>query len=105
MLFYRSQDSRAVAAVGVVEETLRTSDPVAVMGFVGRRTVYRPDEIVDMCRSVATVLAILFRQDRFVDPVWSLSELQANGVLSGWPQSITQVRGRGAAWVHSRLTE
>lgn len=105
LLFYRSRDAQSVSAIGVVEETLRSPDPAEVMSFVSGRTVYRPDEITTMCARVDGVLAILFRQDRFVDPPWDLAELQANQVVTAWPQSITQVRGRGAQWVHERLSE
>jgi GNAT superfamily N-acetyltransferase len=105
LLFYRSHGSATVTAVGTVEETLRSRNPVEVMAFVGRRTVYTPSEIEQMCRSVRGVLAILFRQDRFIDPPWHLAELQANDVVTSWPQSITNVREGGAQWVHDRLAE
>lgn len=103
LLFYRSRGASTVTAVGVVEETLRSPDAVEIMSFVGRRTVYTPQEIAQMCRRVRGVLAILFRQDRFVDPPWNLTELQANSVITAWPQSITQVRGGGVQWVHDQL--
>ncbi len=105
LLFYRSGGPRCVAAIGVAEATLRSADPAEVMAFVGRRTVYTPAEIAAMCRCVGGVLAILFRQDRFIDPGWGLDELHAHGVVRGWPQSITQVGEAGAQWVHSQLTE
>jgi hypothetical protein len=75
------------------------------MAFVGRRTVYTPAEIERMCRSVKGVLAILFRQDRFIEPPWSLAELQAARVVTGWPQSTTKVPREGAQWVHDNLVE
>jgi hypothetical protein len=75
------------------------------MSFVSRRTVYTPTDVRRLCERVGGVLAVLFRQDRFIDPHWELSELQANAVVTAWPQSITQVRGRGAQWVNDRLTE
>lgn len=105
LLFYRSRGTGKVTAVGVVEETIRSADPVEVISFVSRRTVYSPADVTRMCQRVGGVLAILFRQDRFLDPPWDLGELQANGVITGWPQSITQVRGRGAQWVRDRLAE
>lgn len=105
LLFYLSGGPRTLTAVGVVEETLRTYDPAEVASFVGRRTVYTPAEIASMCASVRGVLAILFRQDRFLEPPWELAELQANGVMTSWPQSITRVHGGGTTWVHQRLAE
>ena len=104
LLFYRSTDHKAVTAVGVVESTLRSGDPTEVLGFVGQRTVYSPAEVTVMCARVGGVLAIRFRQDRFIDPEWSLAELQHNKVLNGWPQSVTMVGKVGAAWVHEQLS-
>ena len=104
LFFYRSHDVKAVATVGVVESTLRSSDPQEVMSFVGRRTVYRPDEISAMCRSVRGVLAILFRQDRFIEPAWQLAELEANGVLRAWPQTIVRVPPEGCRWLGQQLS-
>lgn len=105
LLFYRSKDAQTVSAVGVVESTLRSADPVQVMSFVGRRTVYTPSEITQMCSRVGGVLAILFRQDRFIDPPWSRAELQHQGVFATWPQSIAQVAEGGAEWVQEQLVE
>lgn len=105
ILFYRSRDAQAVTAVGVVEDTLRSGDAAEVLAFVAGRTVYTPDEVAEMCARVDGVLAVLFRQDRFIDPPWTLPELQANAVLKTWPQSITSVRERGRAWVNERLAE
>jgi hypothetical protein len=103
LLFYRSRDAKSVSAVGIVEAALRSSDPVAIMSFVERRTVYTPTEIAGMCARVGGVLAILFRQDRFIEPPWELAELQHYNVVTTWPQSITQVRDGGAKWVHQQL--
>ncbi|MBM7806773.1 GNAT superfamily N-acetyltransferase [Geodermatophilus bullaregiensis] len=103
LLFYQSGPDKSITAVGVVEETLRSADSVEVASFVGRRTVYTPSEIAQMCSRVGGALAILFRQDRFIEPSWGLEELQQQEVLTSWPQSITQVRERGATWVHQQL--
>jgi hypothetical protein len=105
LLFYRSHDLKAVTTLGVVESAIRSADPQEIMTYVGRRTVYRPDEIVRMCRSVRGVLAILFRQDRFIEPPWQLDELQANGVLRGWPQTIVRVGEKGCTWIRHQLDE
>jgi Acetyltransferase (GNAT) family len=105
LLFYRSHDLKAITTVGVVESTVRSADPQEIMTYVGRRTVYRPDEIVTMCRSVRGVLAILFRQDRFIEPPWQLAELQAYGVLRAWPQTIVGVGEKGCTWIRHQLDE
>jgi len=105
LLFYRSKDIKAVAAVGVVERTLRSRDPAEVVSFVGRRTVYSPSEISTMCRRVRPLLAILFRQDRFIEPPWSRELLNDQGLLTGSPQTIGRVRKEGLRWLHERLAE
>jgi hypothetical protein len=103
LLFYRSQDAKSVTAVGIVEACIRSSHPEEVITFVGRRTVYTPDEIRLMCRSVNGLLAIRFRQDRFIQPEWPLTELRLAKVLTSWPQSVTKVRGEGVGWVRRQL--
>ena len=105
LLFYRSHDVKGVTAVGVVEAALRSTDPREVMTFVGRRTVYTPDEIAVMCRGVRGLLALRFRQDRFVEPPWQLTELRVAGVLNSWPQSICELSEVGSQWVRDRLDE
>ncbi|PZF56336.1 hypothetical protein DEJ23_10755 [Curtobacterium sp. MCSS17_008] len=107
ILFYRSAGARggqgAVRAIGVVEQTLRSSDPSVVLSFVGRRTVYTAEEVSRMCQS--GVIAVLFRQDRFLDEAWSLDELVAMGVLNGPPQTITRAASEeGRAWILQQLS-
>ncbi|MCY4391165.1 MAG: GNAT family N-acetyltransferase [Chloroflexi bacterium] len=102
ILFYRSDDWQAVSAAGVVEESMRSGDPSAVAAFAGQRTVYSYAEIDEMTRPSA--LAVLFRQDRLIEPGWPLDDLRNAGVLNAAPQSITQVRNKeGIAWLTRRL--
>jgi GNAT superfamily N-acetyltransferase len=103
MLFYRSDGIGLVTAVGVVESVLRSSDPSALLSFVGVRTVYTPQQVVDLSGSVRGVLAIRFRHDRFVDPGWGRDELVAARVLNGAPQSITKVPEEGKLWIQQQL--
>jgi len=102
ILFYRSDDWQAVSAVGVVEESMRSDDPSEVAAFAGQRTVYSYTEIAEMADPSA--LAVLFRQDRMIEPGWPLADLLDAGVLNAAPQSITQVRSEdGIAWLTRRL--
>jgi hypothetical protein len=113
VLFYRSAGSGgggAVHAVGVVEKTMRSYDPAVLMAFVGRRTVYTANQVAAMCEddggNQREVLAVLFRQDRFVPQPWTLSKLLQNKVLRGVPQAITQVHSQeGVEWVYRQLAE
>jgi GNAT superfamily N-acetyltransferase len=105
LLLYRSTDTRAVTALLIVEAALRSTSPDEITRFVGRRTVYTPTDIAELCRSVRGALAIRFRQDRFVVPPWSLAELQLAHVLNSWPQSITRLDEEGKQWVRRMLVE
>jgi len=113
ILFYRSSGAGGaggVHAVGVVEKTVRSSNPAEIVAAVGRRTVYTADDVARMCKDdkerPREVLAILFRQDRFVTEPWTLPVLKQHRVLNGAPQTITKVRSEeGIQWVHRQLGE
>jgi hypothetical protein len=102
LLFYRSSDQR-FSAVGIVEDVLRSDVATEVMQFVGRRTVYTPSEITAMARRARGVLALRFRQDRFLEPPITLADMQMAGALRSWPQSITRIRQQGVPWVRDLL--
>ena len=98
LTFLRTGDGPSqVTVTGVVEEVLRSSDPVEVIEFVGVRTVYSRDEIASRCQK-RPVLAIRFRLDRVLDEEVGSSDLIAQGVIKGSPQSITQLREKGVQW-------
>ena len=104
ILFYRS-GFQTVAVVGVTEETFRTSIPDEVLNLVGGRTVYSASDIEQLAAHPAQVLVILFRQDRVIDPQWTLAELQANQVLSAPPRTVTKVKEAGAQWIYQQLAD
>ncbi len=103
LLFYRSRDTKGVTAAGIVEETLVSHEVAEIVTFVGRRTVYSPAQIENLARSVNPVLAITFRQDRFIDPPWYIEELRLARVVRSAPQTIVCVREEGMRWVSSQL--
>ncbi|NTW39445.1 MAG: GNAT family N-acetyltransferase [Cellulomonadaceae bacterium] len=105
LLFYRSDDLRAATVVGVVEDVRVSNDPEVIRRFVGRRTVYTPLDLVGMSREHGELHAMMFRQDRMLDPPVSLKTLRLMGVLNGPPQSITEVRRGGRPWLHQQLAE
>lgn len=105
LLFYRSDDLRAVTVVGVAEDVEVFTDPEDVRRFAGRRTVYKPDDLARMARDHGQLHTMLFRQDRLLEPVWPIRELQLRGVLNAAPQSITGVREEGREWVVQMLAE
>jgi GNAT superfamily N-acetyltransferase len=105
VLFYRSNDVRAVRFIAVVEDTLRTCDPGELVSFVGTRTVYTAQEIEDLTSGGRKeVAAMLMRQSRFLEPGWSIAKLTTNGVVARAPQSTQSIPEEGAAWVRSMLS-
>lgn len=102
LLFYRSDDLRAVTAVGVLEGQVVSADPAQLLDFVGTRTVYSADEVVTMA-SERHVLALRFRQDRFLEPPITIDELTGARAVTRAPQSIHRVRQEAIPWLISRI--
>jgi L-amino acid N-acyltransferase YncA len=104
IIFYRSMDRSAATVIGVVEKTLRSSDPSEIRRFVGSRTVYSDAAIVEMCREGAT-LAILFRQDRCLTQEWPLSLLKEKKLVKAAPQAIQEISNEeGLSWLRDQLS-
>lgn len=103
LLFLRTRMGTELRVVGVVEDTLVTRDPVKVLEFTGRRTVYTPEQVDAMCAQ-AEVLAILFRLDRRLDTPVSANELVQRRAMRRSPQSIARVRDEEAVtWLRDLL--
>ncbi len=103
LIFYRSSDIRAATAVGVVEDTHVSRDPVDIRRFVSTRTVYTDHEVAGLCEA-GEVLAVRFRQDRILARPWLLPELVREGVLKAVPQSIQRIHNeRGVQWLRKQL--
>jgi hypothetical protein len=79
-----------------------SSDANQVAAFVGQRTVYSLDQIQAMCRA-GEVVALLFRQDRLLDPSISFAEMQAQGIAHGAPRSIQRVPEEVIEWLTTRI--
>ena len=102
LLFYRSQDQRAVTTVGVLEQSLVSGDPAEILGFVGSRTVYSSEEVEQMAAR-GSVLALLFRQDRFLESPITLQELVDARAVARAPQTTISIRPEGIPWLTTRL--
>lgn len=102
LLFYRSQDEQAVTCVGVVEETLVSSDATEVTEFVGQRTVYSLQEIDEMCQH-GEVVAIRFRQDRLLPEPIGREEMVSEALAGGAPQSVQHVPSEVIPWLIGRI--
>lgn len=103
LLFYRSEDQRAVTTVGVAEETLTSTNPDEIARFVARRTVYSYAEIKEL--AARPVLATQFRLARILKKPWPLSLIKSSGILKGVPQSFVGVRKESIPWILSQLAQ
>lgn len=101
LLIYRSHDISGITAIGVIEGTLRSTDPNEIARYVGTRTVYPYSEIVAMC--IKPTLAVKFRYAKRVNMPILLKELKSNGVLKGAPQSITKLPIEGLSWIKEKI--
>lgn len=102
LLFYRSEVESAITVVGVAEDTLRTSDVMALTAYASKLTVFPPHDLEAMTARGA--LAIKFRFAHQIEPAIRLQELRVRQVLSAAPQSIGQV-SRSLEWLKSRINQ
>lgn len=89
ILFYRSDDKKAVTTLGIVERFEIEHDPDQIAKLVSKRTVYSSDEIAHMCKD-KDVKVILFRQIKHFSKHISRSTLIDIGV-NGNIQSIRSI--------------
>lgn len=89
LAFYRSQTTKAITVLGVVEDSLVSDAAIALGSFVAKRTVYSMRDITDLCTDAGgrprTVLAIKFRQVLRSFEHVPLHELKQNGLLKSAP--------------------
>lgn len=102
VLFYRSVQQQGITVAGVVDETLRSADPDEIFQFVGNRTVYTRSEVEQLCEG-GSVLAVLFRRDRVIQPAWPLRTLNEANAVAGVPQSVTKIREGSIEWLQQKL--
>ncbi len=92
LIFYRSDDEKAVGCIGVVEDTLRSSKAEEIIRFVGKRTVYTAKEVASMASK--PVLAILFRHHINLLARLNLKELSKRGIVKSAPQTIMEINNK-----------
>lgn len=106
LVFFRTSTNNAGRSVfttlGVVEQTLASTDPEELVRFVGTRTVYTRAQVEDMCAS-GEVLALLFRHDRVIGTPVPLTDAIGADVLARSPQSITELSEEAVTWLRQRL--
>jgi hypothetical protein len=89
LLFYRTDDEKAVTSLGVVEQFEVSSDGAQIASLVSRRTVYSLDEINILARKLTKV--ILFRLIGHLSTAVPYERLMRDEVVTGPIQSIRRV--------------
>lgn len=102
LLFVVSGGGQAVTDVGVVEDVLVSDDPLKILRFAGARTVYSASQVRAMCRN-GEVHAMAFRHDRRLSPPWNQEIAGYRRLIPSTPQSITEVKEDGIAWLRQHL--
>jgi L-amino acid N-acyltransferase YncA len=101
ILFYRSHFDRGLIALGIVEETFRSSSSDEIARAVGKRTVYSLDEINLLCQRM--VLVVLFRQAKIFSPPIPTEQLIEGGLFKRPPQSIASVKEEALSWIQKEV--
>lgn len=90
ILFYRSEDLQAITSIGVIERIYSgLNDSDKILRLVGKRTVFSREEIDALVKDPVSVF--LFRHHLHLNRSIGLEELKRRGILSSWPQSVTEI--------------
>lgn len=92
LLFYRTNDLKAITCIGVVEKVipdLENADEITKE--VGKRTVYSPKEIKEFANNESPTLVLLFIFSTRLPNNVNIDTLKELGVLSAAPQTITEI--------------
>lgn len=89
LLFYRTEDEKAVTSLGVVEQFEISNDGAQIASLVSRRTVYSIDEIESLAHKPTKV--ILFRLVGHLSTIVPYERLMRDEVVTGPIQSIRKV--------------
>jgi hypothetical protein len=89
VMFYRSDDEKAITSIGIAEDYQTLDDPMVIAQLVSRRTVYSMSQITQLAKKKTRVM--LFRLITHLDTPLPLSWLRENKVINGNIQSITSI--------------
>lgn len=89
LLFYRTDDEKAVTSLGVVEQFEVSNDGAQIASLVSRRTVYSIGEIDELAKKPTKV--ILFRLVGHLSAAVPYERLMRDSVVTGPIQSIRKV--------------
>lgn len=89
LFFYKSKEKQGITSVGVAEKVYyKANSSDEIMQIVGKRTVYRRDEIDDLAQENTVI--ILFRWHFYLEKI-KYQRLLELDVLKGAPQSILEI--------------
>lgn len=104
LLFVLSESDKLIENIGIVEDTLVSSDPIEIMEFAGDRTVYSLHEISLLASRERPVLCIKFRRDRHLRLPWTFQKDGYDCLVGNAPiQSVQAVKERGLTWLKNEL--
>jgi len=89
VLFYRSNDQKAITSLGVVELVAELQDLDKIIQIVSKRTVYRYEELQEMSKKKTKV--ILFRLSAHLSRPKTYDWLLGNDIVKGSIQSIRSI--------------
>ncbi len=94
LIFYRSEDLKALAHIGIAEEAVRLKTKEDIVRKISKRSVYTENEIENR-----KSLVILFLSNFELRNYLNLNELEDNGILKGPPQSIMKIDDRAYEYI------
>lgn len=94
VMFYRSDDEKAITSIGIVEDYQTLEDPMVIAQLVSRRTVYSMSQIAELAKKKTRVM--LFRLITHFDTPLSIEWLRENKIVNGNIQSITSINYEAA---------
>lgn len=90
VLFYRSRDNHNITSIGVVEKVVHdVMDPDLIQKTVGKRTVYKRNEIEEMAQRPTKI--ILFYHNFHLPKEVDLETLFKQNIINRSPQSIQEI--------------
>jgi hypothetical protein len=95
LFFYMTKSgthaSQSLTTVGVVETVRLTGDPKEVRRWTAKRSVFSDAELNDWVNEGRSLKVIDFLLIGHLVPTLPLDMMTSNGIMSGWPQTITQL--------------
>lgn len=89
LLFYCSRDLKAITTLGIVEDSIKTSDLGECLRLIGKRSVYQLSDIESMTKKEALVVdfRLAYHLEKSVGYDWLIK----NKIINGPTISITEI--------------